>query len=267
MNLFIQNKYTKWYFAIVNNAKFRTLECYNEIHHILPRSLGGTNEKENLVQLTAREHFICHLLLTKMFIGENHYKMAYALHCMLNMKRDYQFRFVQCNSKLYEYYKIKYSKAVSETRKAYTGWKHSEETKNKIREANRNKTIPIEQRRKISNSLKGNIPVFKGKKHSDETLKLISEKTKGKPSAFKGKKHSEDSISKNRESNLKKIYTIKSPTDETFVIKDLKSFCEKMNLPYNTLRKSFLKGHPIKDHFNLENKSAIGWHCTLILDA
>ena len=266
MNLFINNKYTTWYLRIIASAQNRSLNSYCEIHHIIPRSIGGTDDDANLVKLTAREHFICHLLLTKMLIGEQKQKMSYALHCMLEMKRDYQFRYSQCNSRLYEYCKTLYSKAVSETRKAYAGWKHSEETKNKIRESNRNKIISLEQRQKISNSLKGNVPAFKGKKHTEETLRLISEKTKGLPSAFKGKKHTEESISKNRESNLKKIYTIKSPNGEIFEIFDLKSFCSEHELPYDNLRKSFTNGRPIKDHFNLKNKGAVGWHCILVSD-
>ena len=148
MNLFIENKYTKWYLSIIASAQSRSLDCYGEIHHIIPRSLGGTHDAINLVKLTAREHFICHLLLTKMLVGEHKNKMSYALHCMLEMKRDYQFRYTLCNSRLYEFCKAQYAKAVSETRKSYTGWKHSEETKNKIRESNKNKIIPLEQRQK-----------------------------------------------------------------------------------------------------------------------
>lgn len=31
---------------------------YFNLHHIKPRSLGGTNDKSNLVKLTHREHFL-----------------------------------------------------------------------------------------------------------------------------------------------------------------------------------------------------------------
>ncbi len=41
--------------------------AYYEVHHILPRSLNGTNDKANLAMLTAREHFICHWLLVKIY--------------------------------------------------------------------------------------------------------------------------------------------------------------------------------------------------------
>lgn len=38
---------------------------YYEYHHIIPKCLGGLNNNENLVLLTAREHFICHKLLVE----------------------------------------------------------------------------------------------------------------------------------------------------------------------------------------------------------
>lgn len=66
---FLKNKYTKYYFLIINNSKNRTKQ-YSEKHHIIPKSFGGTDDSENLVDLTPREHFICHMLLTK--IGINH---------------------------------------------------------------------------------------------------------------------------------------------------------------------------------------------------
>jgi hypothetical protein len=38
---------------------------YYERHHILPRSLGGSDEEDNLTYLTGREHFMVHWLLYK----------------------------------------------------------------------------------------------------------------------------------------------------------------------------------------------------------
>lgn len=57
---------------------------YFETHHIIPRSLGGTDNKDNLVELTAREHFLCHWLLVNIHkdnIG-NYKKMIYAFNLM-----------------------------------------------------------------------------------------------------------------------------------------------------------------------------------------
>lgn len=62
--------YQKIYNQIVNRARSRKLEGYVERHHILPKSMGGSNAKENLVDLTAREHFICHVLLAKIHGGK-----------------------------------------------------------------------------------------------------------------------------------------------------------------------------------------------------
>lgn len=79
--IFIANKYTRTYFSIIEKAKLRVLPKteYKETHHIVPRSLGGSNELSNLVDLTYREHRICHKLLVKMTDGIDRSKMSYAL--------------------------------------------------------------------------------------------------------------------------------------------------------------------------------------------
>ena len=81
--MFIDNKYTKFYMNIINNAQIlnRKKGCgtYLEAHHIIPSSIGGNNLKGNKVLLTAREHFICHRLLTKMTTGKDKIRMLHAL--------------------------------------------------------------------------------------------------------------------------------------------------------------------------------------------
>lgn len=39
---------------------------YCEIHHIIPRCIGGSDDEANKIALTAREHYIAHLLLRRM---------------------------------------------------------------------------------------------------------------------------------------------------------------------------------------------------------
>jgi hypothetical protein len=91
--LFENNKYSRWYNSIVDNAKNRTvLLDYSEKHHIVPKSIGGTNNKENLVCLTAKEHFVCHLLLTKMLVGPAKQKMIYAFWQLSNQTNIHQHR-------------------------------------------------------------------------------------------------------------------------------------------------------------------------------
>ena len=108
--IFISNKYTIWYNSIINNAKTRTITGYTEKHHIIPKSLGGSNEKTNVVKLTAREHFVCHLLLTKMTTGNDRYKMIFALHMLSNVKNIGEGRYT-ASSKLYEYAKKSFKEA------------------------------------------------------------------------------------------------------------------------------------------------------------
>lgn len=52
-------------------------DCYTERHHIIPVCMGGTNNKDNIVILTAREHFVAHALLVK--IHRNNKKYYYKL--------------------------------------------------------------------------------------------------------------------------------------------------------------------------------------------
>ena len=77
----MSNKYARHYKLLTDKAKARgTVEGYSETHHVVPRSLGGPDDDETLVVLTAREHFLAHLLLHK--INPNHSGMAYAVLMM-----------------------------------------------------------------------------------------------------------------------------------------------------------------------------------------
>ena len=110
--VFINNKYTKLYYKIINQAKSRTIVGYTENHHIIPKSLGGNNNRDNLVALTAREHFLCHLLLTKMTQGKSRHKMICAVFYLTgrgDSKRNNKIK----NSRLYQKLKENYAKAVS----------------------------------------------------------------------------------------------------------------------------------------------------------
>ena len=56
--MFLSNKYQTWYYQIINNAKAHPRNGYTENHHIIPSSLGGSDDANNKVKLTAREHFV-----------------------------------------------------------------------------------------------------------------------------------------------------------------------------------------------------------------
>ncbi len=113
--LFIQNKYTIWYYKIIENAKSAKVEGYTEKHHIIPRSLGGSDDPHNMVVLTARQHFICHLLLPKMVSSKNHrHKMIKAVWAMTTLEYSMRQERYSLNSKSYEYARRLFSKTMSE---------------------------------------------------------------------------------------------------------------------------------------------------------
>lgn len=88
MDIFISNKYTKWYNSLIERRIDNIPDGYHEIHHIIPRCMGGNDTKSNLVALTAREHVTAHWLLTKMVNGVNRYKMEHALHAMSRISKN-----------------------------------------------------------------------------------------------------------------------------------------------------------------------------------
>jgi hypothetical protein len=76
------SKYQRWHDHIIGRARHRILDPYKERHHIQPRALGGSDDPDNLVDLTYREHFLVHWLLIKLLTGYERRLMLYALNCM-----------------------------------------------------------------------------------------------------------------------------------------------------------------------------------------
>lgn len=114
--MFVDNKYRRLYNAIIENAKEQDRKktrngTYYERHHILPKSLGGDDSEENLVLLTAREHYLAHYLLTKFTTGPGLHSVACAWRMMNTDKRKKKSRYV--NSRLYEHSKELVREAIS----------------------------------------------------------------------------------------------------------------------------------------------------------
>lgn len=133
-NVFLVNKYTNWYNAIINRALTR--ECptgYVEKHHILPKSLGGSNDISNLVTLTAKEHFIVHHLLVKMTLSKVDTDKMWSAFFMMHIGRNSKSR---TYAKTYELSK----RHMSESKKMnylgennhFYGKNHTEDTKEKM---------------------------------------------------------------------------------------------------------------------------------------
>jgi len=145
--MFLTNKYSKYYFNIVTSAKARTLAIatYVEKHHIIPRSLGGLNDADNIVKLTAREHLVCHQLLIKMTSGIQKSKMAFAAWRMVFSNRKH--KRVKVTARVYESIKLEMSIAAKERSKSY---RHSPESKQKISESKIGKSRDVTWGDKIS---------------------------------------------------------------------------------------------------------------------
>lgn len=169
--------YEKLYNNIINNAikqvRSKSKTAYFEAHHIFPKCLGGTDEKENIVLLTAKEHFICHHLLTKIY---QHDKLHFAFWSMCNQLSGDVTRGYKVTASVFEKAKIKF--AISNS-KLHTG-----------------KKISDEHKQLLSDSWKDNNPHKAGKDshlygttRPDTIKKKISETKKSSPeknAAFKG---------------------------------------------------------------------------------
>jgi hypothetical protein len=86
---------------------------YYEVHHIIPRCMGGSDNPTNLIKLNAREHFIAHALLARFVLDEPYStKLKHAFFAMCNQKRDYQNRYTP-PSKIYEISKRLHGECMS----------------------------------------------------------------------------------------------------------------------------------------------------------
>lgn len=145
------NKYSRAYFNIVSRAKTRAVKRssakrllgYVEGHHIVPQSINHAykSDRDNIAFLTSREHFICHLLLTKCMIDPPHIRsMAFAFFKMFNVNHNQSERYT--NSRFYAYANALNAKACVDrnaARQYAKGYKRplAEATKIKIGESNR----------------------------------------------------------------------------------------------------------------------------------
>ena len=103
--------YAKIYNQIIERAQNRNLDGYVEKHHIVPKCIGGLDVKENLVELTAREHFLCHRLLCEIYPKEP--KLWYALWLMaIGKKRWIYLTPYNISSREYENIRIEFIKRV-----------------------------------------------------------------------------------------------------------------------------------------------------------
>jgi len=79
--------YERIYYQLCERSLARKWKKFTyERHHIVPKSMGGTDVKSNLAVLTPREHALAHLLLVRFLSGEHKAKMIYALKSMIGFR-------------------------------------------------------------------------------------------------------------------------------------------------------------------------------------
>ena len=149
--------YALHYDRLIDRAKKRNLiEGYTEKHHILPKCMGGTNDINNLVILTAREHFVAHQLLVKIYpnvgglIASVRYLTASGKNKILN-------------NKMYEWLRKRHAAQMSLYN---TGRKMTVEQIKKAADSHRGKKRSVQTKQKISESAKG-------RKFSNETIQKL----------------------------------------------------------------------------------------------
>lgn len=203
--------YQKIYDDICKRGQVRELpkEIYTETHHIVPKCLGGGNEKSNLTKLTAREHFLVHYILAAK-IHKNHKGLWNAFRKMLYVKRDYQERYVP-SGRFYEQLKIELNNSCKGEGNHFFGKKHSPESKKKISDAKKGRFLGENSARfGMKNSEESKLKVSlanKGKKRTLEYRQKKSEQSKGEGNPFFGKNHSEESKAKIRERRKLQVFT------------------------------------------------------------
>lgn len=141
------------------------LDSYTENHHILPRCMNGSDAPQNLVELTAEEHYVAHQLLVKMHPG-----VAGLIHAVVFMSR-------RCTGNK------SYGWARKKLGSLWSGRTHSDESKKKMSTKAMGRRASIETRSKMSAShigkTLGNKSRF-GKPHSEETKEKIGAAHRGK---------------------------------------------------------------------------------------
>ena len=182
-----QSNYKLKYQRFIESRRHRPLirEKGYEIHHILPTSIGGTNDKSNKVKLTCREHFVAHRMLAKMFRGEKKYKMMNALWFMSHT------RGIKITSRLYQTIK---EQLIDTSHKFFSTPERREQNSKRMignlfakthgkyvggykstNDPNIYKNVWTPERRKAwSERMRSKANPMLGKKHSEETKRKIS---------------------------------------------------------------------------------------------
>jgi hypothetical protein len=173
--------YVSRYLHFIKTRPFRVFQPKQGLvrHHVLPVGLGGTpgfKDKEGLVVLTHREHYIAHLILWKAYGG----KMTTAFYKMSRPKDMTGQHVKRVTGRLYERLQEEFSKEVSEwlkiqkgISKPRSGWrsKTPEETLRKSQAMKDSYSrLTLEEKKVRSEKRSGKLPSEECKEKIRQTL-------------------------------------------------------------------------------------------------
>lgn len=144
----------------LERIEFKKSGIYYEAHHIIPKCKGGKDSIDNIVLLTAREHFLAHWLL---WLIHRDRQTALAFHKMLSSNNKQK--------------RITSARGYGEAREAYR-ITNMGNTYGKGGKGNIGKKHSKEQNDNHAKIMKGENNPFFNKHHTKESKKIISDLAK-----------------------------------------------------------------------------------------
>ena len=212
--------YKKHYEKLISKARNRSIlkSEYSEVHHIIPKCMGGDDSKDNLISLFPEEHLVAHLLLVKIY--SDNQKLIYAANMMTN--------FHSIDNKKYAWVRKQISNSMKEN----------------------NPMHDLEVRKKVGDKIKGQVPWNKGLDKNDERVqKGIYERTEecreksrqarlGKPLKESTKQIlREQRVGKPNFKNGKEVLLISPKGEEILIKHKIAERCRELGLSYKALCK------------------------------
>lgn len=248
--VFIENKYTKWYYSIISAAKSRiTVSEDAENHHIVPESFyinrsrkgpvgwldGNPESTDNKVFLTYREHIICHMLLVKMTEGMARKKMVHGLWTMSRANTSSKRK--RMTARQYEFARKEFCKVIKD-RKPLPKREWSEEEK----------TAHSARLKGIPKTAKAKENMKEAWKHRDRTVKeTTSEKLSESITAYWA-----DETSRKQQSERRKEFLKQNPSSIDSMVSNLKKQMQCKHCGLITNAGNHNRWHGDKCRLNIE---------------
>ena len=242
-DLFFDNIYTTRYFKLMDYRNAHVITDNFEKHHIIPKCMGGTQKRANLVNLSLREHYYAHRLLTKMCRDPKHTsKMNYALHMLCANRAVFNSR--------------QFAVARSALSLANRHREVKPETRKKLSDAAKIRGITemAVAAAKLANTGRKHTDIARmnmshahlGKKFTDAHKKAIGLASTGRIRTEEQRKKQSDRLKENHPRAYEWILI--SPAGQMMKTQRISEFCRIHHLGYSSLRAKAQQNddHPIK---------------------